>query len=81
MMLTIRLMTSEPAITITAAMATSTWPGVVAKSDWEAVIASRAIDATWSKWAELPPEGNLHGVMRTQARPCSHGGWAARHAR
>jgi nicotinate dehydrogenase subunit B len=41
------------------------WLGIVAKTDWEAVIASRAVDVTWSDWSGLPPEGNLHGVMRT----------------
>jgi CO/xanthine dehydrogenase Mo-binding subunit len=41
------------------------WLGVVAKTDWEAIIAARALDATWSDWSGLPPEGNLHGTMRT----------------
>src|SRR5262249_3473947 len=41
------------------------WLGVAAKSDWEAIEASLALDAKWSDWSGLPPEGNLHGVMRT----------------
>ncbi|HZO98565.1 MAG TPA: molybdopterin cofactor-binding domain-containing protein [Gaiellaceae bacterium] len=41
------------------------WLGVVAESDWEAIVAARALDATWSDWSGLPPEGNLHAVMRT----------------
>jgi CO/xanthine dehydrogenase Mo-binding subunit len=41
------------------------WLGVIAKSDWEAVLAARALDVTWSDWSGLPPEGNLHKTMRT----------------
>jgi len=41
------------------------WLGVAAKNDWEAIEAAQALDARWSDWSGLPPEGNLHAVMRT----------------
>ena len=41
------------------------WLGVVAKTDWEAVLAARSLDATWSDWSGLPPEGDLYKTMRT----------------
>jgi len=41
------------------------WLGVIAKTEWEAIVASRALDVTWSDWSGLPAQRDLHDTMRS----------------
>jgi nicotinate dehydrogenase subunit B len=40
------------------------WLGVVAKTEWEAVVAARMINATWSEWSGLPKMADLEKTIR-----------------
>jgi CO/xanthine dehydrogenase Mo-binding subunit len=41
------------------------WLGIVARTEWEAIVASRLIDVEWSDWSGLPRQQNLYATMRT----------------
>jgi nicotinate dehydrogenase subunit B len=40
------------------------WLGVVAKTEWEAVVAARMLDAKWSDWSGLPKMADLEKTIR-----------------